>query len=115
MEIYEIIALILLGAAVILLAVSLIMNEKSAVKRWLLCAVALAEKEFGAGGGSEKLKWVYEKFSGLFPVFAVFVSFETFSRWVDIALDYMRDALLSVEEISIIGENTNGEENVNEN
>lgn len=113
MEIYEIIALILLGMAVILLVISLIFNEESAVKRWLLCAVTLAEKEFGSGCGTKKLKWVYGKFSRLFPVFAVFVSFDTFSRWVDIALDYMCEALQSVDELNIIGENT-GEESTNE-
>lgn len=63
------------------------------VKEWLLYAVAEAEKEMGSGTGKLKLRWVYDWFVGRFPWMAKAVAFETFSGWVDDALEKMRHLL----------------------
>lgn len=63
------------------------------VKEWLLYAVTTAESELGGGTGKLKLRSVYDMFIAKFPVMAKVVSFETFSLWVDEALDEMRKML----------------------
>ena len=98
MELNEIISLSLLAVFIIVLIARMVIEKEFDVRSWLLSAVILAEKEFGSGTGSEKLKTVYEKFIAYFPIFSLFVSFDTFSRWVDISLDYMREALAEEEE-----------------
>ncbi len=60
------------------------------VKEWLLYAVTLAEKEMGGGTGRIKLRYVYDMFITKFPDLADLISFETFSGWVDSALENMR-------------------------
>lgn len=60
------------------------------VREWLLFAVTLAEKEYGNGTGQIKLRAVYDMFLAKYPKLSIFISFETFSGWVDIALDKMR-------------------------
>lgn len=67
------------------------------VKHWLLSAVVEAEKALGAGTGPQKLKRVYDLFVERFPRLARMVSFETFAKWVDEALETMRDL---VEQIA---------------
>lgn len=104
MEIYEIIAVCMLAAAMIMLVVRMIIDKEFSVQRWLIGAVAEAEKLIGSGNGQKKLKRVYEMFNARFPAFSVFVSFDTFSRWVDIALD-MTENLLTSEKENVNGEN----------
>lgn len=53
------------------------------VKEWLLLAVTQAERELGSGTGQLKLRYVYDKFVTKFPYLVQFISFETFSGWVD--------------------------------
>lgn len=101
MEIYEIIALCMLGLTIILFIISLITDKKNRVYSWLLGAVATAEKQIGSGKGQQKLQSVYDRFVQRYPVFSVFISFDTFSRWVDIALDTIRTTL-----DELIGEET---------
>lgn len=60
------------------------------VREWLLYAVTIAEKEYGSGTGQIKLRAVYDMFLAKYPKLSIFISFETFSGWVDIALDKMR-------------------------
>jgi hypothetical protein len=62
----------------------------SKVREWLLYAVTIAEKEYGGGTGQIKLRAVYDKFLAKYPKLSFFISFETFSGWVDIVLDKMR-------------------------
>lgn len=69
------------------------------VKEWLLYAVTMAEAEFGNGTGKLKLRSVYDMFITKFPVMAKVVSFETFSFWVDNALDEMRKLLENNENV----------------
>lgn len=63
------------------------------IKQWLLWAVTIAEADLGAGTGKLKLRYVYDMFLSKFPYFAAVISFETFSLWVDEALEEMREWL----------------------
>ena len=65
------------------------------VKEWLLFAVMQAEKELGGGTGTLKLRYVYDLFVTTFPDVAKLASFDTFSKWVDEVLVYMRRLLES--------------------
>lgn len=63
------------------------------VKEWLLYAVIEAEKQFGGGTGTVKLRSVYDLFVARFPWVAKVIPFAVFSGWVDEALDKMREWL----------------------
>lgn len=63
------------------------------VKKWLLVAVIEAEKNFGGGTGTLKLRIVYDLFVARWPWLAKIIPFETFSAWVDEALKEMRELL----------------------
>ena len=65
------------------------------VKEVLLAWVVEAEKELGGGTGQIKLRYVYDLFVSRFPTVAKVIKFETFSLWVDEALDQMEDMLRS--------------------
>lgn len=67
------------------------------IKEWLLYAVTEAEKELGGGTGQLKLRQVYDLFVQRFPAVAAVVSFDTFSLWVDEALEQMREMLTKNE------------------
>lgn len=85
------VALIIAGIVAFYLA------DKKKAKEWLLYAVTLAEKELGSGTGRIKLRQVYDAFLEKFPVFSRFVPFETFSSWVDEALELMKQMLRTNE------------------
>lgn len=74
------------------------------IKAWLLQAVIEAEKELGTGTGKLKLSTVYDMFVQRFPMTAKFISFETFSGYVDMALDEMRIMLETNKNIKQIVE-----------
>lgn len=79
------------------------------VKEWLLWAVTQAEAELGSGTGQLKLRQVYDVFVQRFPAVAMVVSFDTFSLWVDEALDDMRDMLKQNQAVrSMVGGGKNG-------
>ena len=69
------------------------------VKKWLLWAVSLAEKELGGGTGPLKLAQVYDHFTERFPAIAAWVSFDTFHGWVKDALVEMEKLLAENEDI----------------
>lgn len=60
-----------------------------------MLAVTTAEKELGGGTGQLKLRYVYDLFVNRYPVAAKVVPFETFSTWVDEALEDMKNMLKS--------------------
>lgn len=91
----EIILVIIVAAILIVGTICLIINQKKSVKQWLLFAVTEAEKALGKKTGQLKLRQVFENFIQLFPLFSKFVSFETFSKWVDQALVEMKKMLSS--------------------
>ena len=78
--------------------VRLIRNERRSVREWLLFAVSEAEKLLGGKTGALKLRKVFGAFVETFPVFSAFISFDTFSGWVDTALEDMRALLKSIDD-----------------
>lgn len=74
-------------------------TQKRKIKEWLLWAVTEAEKGLGSGTGQLKLRWVYDLFIDKFKFISVFISFDTFSKWVDETLDKMRLLLQSSENL----------------
>ncbi len=68
-------------------------EQRERVKEWLLWAVTQAEAELGSGTGKLKLRQTYDLFIQRFPALAMAVSFDTFSLWVDEALEEMREML----------------------
>lgn len=68
-------------------------------KEWMLWAVTRAEAELGGGTGQLKLRFVYDLFVERFPAIAKAISFDTFSLWVDEALDDMREMLKQNEAV----------------
>ena len=75
------------------------------IKEWLLYAVTEAEKELGGGTGQLKLRQVYDLFVQRFPAVAAVISFDTFSGWVDEALEQMREMLAKNEQVAAYVEN----------
>lgn len=78
--------------------------QKEKVRKCLLAWVIQAEKELGGGTGKVKLSTVYGTFVTAFPILKNFISFETFSLWVDDALDEMRKMLEQNENLKQIVE-----------
>lgn len=69
------------------------------VKEWLKWAVVEAEKALGSQTGQLKLRFAYDLFVQRFPEVAKFISFETFSGWVDEALEWMKNQLESNDAV----------------
>lgn len=63
------------------------------IKEWLKYAVVEAERELGSGTGQLKLRMVYDMAVKQFPFIVQLIPFDTFSKWVDEALDWMRSQL----------------------
>ena len=95
----ETLVYILAVIIIVLLLIYGIMTNK--VKEWLKYAVTMAEKELGSGTGQLKLREVYDWFLEMFPVFGKIVPFSIFSKWVDLALDWMREQLKDNGNISV--------------
>ena len=95
MDWLSLIPYIIVFLIIIIGVVCLILNQKKSVKEWLLLAVVEAEKIFGEKTGKIKLRQVFESFVKLYPVFSKFITFETFSKWVDVALKQMEEWLSS--------------------
>ena len=75
--------------------------QQKKIKEWLLYAVIMAEKEFQSGTGMLKLRYVYDLFLERFPSIAPVVPFETFSMWVDMALEQMKHLMETNNSISV--------------
>ena len=92
-----IIALVIVAIALvcgIIWFVKLPKDKKIAnIKEWLKFAVVDAEKELGSGTGQLKLRMVYNMAVKQFPFIVQLIPFDTFSKWVDEALDWMRNQL----------------------
>ena len=92
MENWYLVVALLAVACVIGMCIGRFLNmptetQRVKVKQWLLWAVMQAEKELGGGTGA------YDLFVQRFPAVAMAVSFDTFSLWVDEALEEMRKML----------------------
>ena len=97
MNVQIIVALVIVAIALIcgiIWFVKLPKDKKIAnIKEWLKFAVIDAEKELGSGTGQLKLRMVYNMAVKQFPFIVQLIPFDTFSGWVDEALDWMRDQL----------------------
>lgn len=74
-------------------------QQIAALKEWLKLAVTEAEAELGSGTGQLKLRAVYEMAVKTFPWVEKFIAFETFSTWVDEALEWMNTQLETNENV----------------
>lgn len=77
-------------------------EQKKKIKEWLLFAVFEAERYLGGGTGQIKLRLVYDWFVTKFPWAVSLISFETFSGWVDEALDRMAQMLDTNADIATL-------------
>ena len=68
-------------------------EQMQQIQEWLLYAVAKAEDVLGSGTGQLKLRYVYDMFVTKFPAIAIFISFDTFTKMVDKALDEFKELL----------------------
>lgn len=84
--------IILLGLLLVIFGYA-IWHERANAKEWLKWAVAEAEKALGSGTGQLKLHMVYDMFVEQFSWVSTFVSFDTFSIWVDEALVWLNKQL----------------------
>lgn len=78
--------------------------QRERIRKCLLAWVVQAEAELGGGTGRVKLSTVYGIFVTTFPIIKNFVSFDTFSLWVDDALDEMREMLSNNESLKQVVE-----------
>ena len=77
-------------AVLIAAGVSYIHKDTANAKKWLLYAVIEAEKLFGSQTGQLKLRYVYDWFVKEYPILSKILTFETFSSYVDLALEEMK-------------------------
>lgn len=98
MDKYSFIFLMLLVLVVLaILAVLLVRGKlKSALCVWLRSAVILAENSLGGKTGQLKLQYVYNLAIAKFPLMAFLISFETFKKLVDGALEWIDEAILDL-------------------
>ena len=75
-------------------------SQIDALREWLKYAVTIAEKELGSGTGQLKLRMVYDLFIQKFSYLAKFISFETFSGYVDEALTWLNNQLSSNKAVA---------------
>lgn len=88
---------------VIVAAVAVIYGVSAGkAKEWLKWAVCYAEEELGTGTGQLKLRMVYDMFVDRFPALASILPFKIFSKWVDLALEWMREQLEKNENIRMM-------------
>lgn len=74
-------------------------KQIKAIKEVLLLWVVMAEKELGEKTGTLKLRYCWEMFIEKFPMLASVITFETFSSWVDEALERMKHLLATNESV----------------
>lgn len=65
----------------------------TAVKEWLLFCVTKMENIYGSGTGQIKLRAAWDFALQRFPFLAMLVTFDEFSKWIDEALEQMKDML----------------------
>ena len=95
MEIKDIILAVILAVVVIGGGICI-----GGFKNWLVWAVSEAESLFGSKTGKLKLRDVYDLAIERFPIVAKFIPFEVFSKFVDSALDVMRDMIENNKNIA---------------
>lgn len=100
--------LVIAAVAVIVVAVFAIIKffkngnlkeHTNKIREWLVYATSIAEKEFGGGTGTLKLRYVYDMFVVKFPWLVKVISFEKFSDLVDEALVKMKELLATNDAV----------------
>ena len=84
---------------------------KGNVVEWLVAICADAEAVYGGGTGYLKLRYVYDAFLAQFPALSKYISFDTFAKWVDVALDMLKEQLKTNDMLNEII-TTGGADNV---
>lgn len=80
-------------------------------KNWLVWAVTEAESLFGSKTGKLKLRYAYELAIKRFPILAKLIPFSLFSKFVDKALEVMRNMIENNQSIAdAISDVANAEE-----
>lgn len=94
-KVFIMIIIVLIAVIIEITAFAKLSRKKKVenIKEWLKLAVVEAEKTLGGGTGQLKLRYVYDQAVAQFPWIASLVSFETFSAWVDEALEWMEKQL----------------------
>lgn len=94
-KVFIMIVIVLIAVIIEITAFAKLSRKKKVenIKEWLKLAVVEAEKILGGGTGQLKLRYVYNQAVTQFPWIASLVSFETFSIWVDEALEWMEKQL----------------------
>lgn len=94
-KVFIMIIIVLIAVIIEITAFAKLSRKKKVenIKEWLKLAVVEAEKILGGGTGQLKLRYVYEQAVAQFPWIASLVPFETFSVWVDEALEWMEKQL----------------------
>lgn len=94
-KVFIMIIIVLIAVIIEITAFAKLSRKKKVenIKEWLKLAVIEAEKTLGGGTGQLKLRYVYNQAVTQFPWIASLVSFETFSAWVDEALEWMEKQL----------------------
>lgn len=92
--------IVIIGAIVAFVKLPVAVQIKK-IKEWLLLAVTEAEKELGGGTGQIKLRYTYDLFISKFKFISTLVSFDTFSKWVDCALEKMKEMLATNVAVSL--------------
>lgn len=90
---------------VLAFAIYYTITNKQKAKEWLRWCVTVAENELGKSTGQLKLRMVYDMFIEKFPVFSSILPFNIFSKWVDLALEWMREQIDKNEAIKAFTEN----------
>jgi|SRR5690554_3557481 len=97
------IALVAIVLAVVAYVVYLFYTKQlDKVREWLLYFVIQAEAYLGSGTGKLKLRYVYDAFVQKYPILKVFVSFDKFSKMVDVALDEMERMIETNDKVKKI-------------
>lgn len=94
-KVFIMIIIVLIAVIIEITAFAKLSRKKKVenIKEWLKLAVVEAEKTLGGGTGQLKLRYVYDQAVAQFPWIASLVPFETFSAWVDEALEWMEKQL----------------------
>lgn len=74
-------------------------TDKKKIIEWLKYAVSITEKELGSGTGQLKLRQVYDMFIERFPASSKLIPFGLFSKWVDDALEFLKEQLEKNEKL----------------
>ncbi len=88
-------------AVVVVIAIIIAIKQPAKIKEWLIWAVSQAEKDLGSGTGQIKLRKVYDMFTDKYRIISIFVTFDVFSKWVDSALDVMREMICTNPQVEI--------------